>query len=272
MLRIPLIVVGALLLMADILNSQGNSDHDPWYFTAEEMEVVYRYQEMFGERIQHPLRGRDCLFGKEEFVASYRGKEFLVSCRFIKETIRHLKEMLEVGAAKYLFPLDLDHAHLAAPADLWRRKYSKLPGDILLPALLEEPTLAALYHTAEHLTLIDPKTGKVNPKDRAWKEKRNVLGFYDGRPIEILPPDPKGSGVNVPKPYSSFGGFNFLASPKGELVIFVGNQAIAFDITFDIGVEEFSFGSLPKKPAKSSSNLVGRGSYSFKEPLNKYRL
>lgn len=122
MLRIPLIVVGALLLMADILNSQGNSDHDPWYFTTEEMEVVYRYQEMFGERLNNPLRARDCLFGKKKFVASYQRKEFSLSCRFIRETIRHLQVMLEIGAAKYLFPLDVDHAHLAIPSDLWEKK------------------------------------------------------------------------------------------------------------------------------------------------------
>ena len=249
MLRIPLIVVGALLLMADILNSQGNSDHDPWYFTTEEMEVVYRYQEMFGERLNNPLRARDCLFGKKKFVASYQRKEFSLPCRFIRETIRHLQVMLEIGAAKYLFPLDVDHAHLAIPSDLWKKKYSKLPRDKLLPALLEEPTLAALYHTAEHLTMNDPKTGKVNPEAKAWKEKRNVLGFYDGRPIEILPPDPTGLGANVPQPYWSFAGFNFLASPKGELFIFFKSKPITFDITFDIGEDGAIPESLAKKPA-----------------------
>ena len=71
------------------------------------------------------------------------------------ETTRHLKEMLAVGAAKYLFPLDADHAHLAIPMELWATKYSKLPSEQILSALLREPQLVALYHTAEHLEISD---------------------------------------------------------------------------------------------------------------------
>lgn len=249
MLSVRWLLAGAIILIAGSATAQTIPDLHPWFFTAEEIEAAYRYQEMFGERLNNPLRARDCLFGKKKFVASYQRKEFSLSCRFIRETIRHLQAMLEIGAAKYLFPLDVDHAHLAIPSDLWEKKYSKLPRDKLLPALLEEPTLAALYHTAEHLTMNDPKTGKVNPEAKAWKEKRNVLGFYDGRPIEILPPDPTGLGANVPQPYRSFAGFNFLASPKGELFIFFKSKPITFDITFDIGEDGAIPESLAKKPA-----------------------
>jgi hypothetical protein len=160
--------------------------------------------------------------------------------------------MLAIGAARYLFPLDLDHAHLASPSDLWEKKYSKLPRDKALPALLEEPGLAALYHTAEHLTTIDPKTGQENTEAKAWRERRNVLGFYDGRPIEILPSHPTGIGVGVPEGYESFAGFNFLASPKGQLYIFLATKAIPFDITFEIGDirdEEFPAASTAKRPS-----------------------
>lgn len=221
------------LMVGSIVHAE--PDLDPWYFTAPEIETAYRYQEMFGERVQNPLKARDCLLGKREFVVSYKGNEFSAPCGFIKETIRHLKEMLERRAARYLFALDLDHAHLALPADLWEKKYSQLPREKILPALLREPALAALYHTAEHLTIADPRTGKVNSEAKEWKEKRNVLGFYDGRPIKILTPNPSGSGVGVPESYESFGGFNFAANPKGQLHVFVGNKAIVFDMTFDIG-------------------------------------
>ena len=117
--------------------------------------------------------------------------------------------MLAVGAAKYLFPLDADHADLGIPAELWTSKYSKLPSEQIWLTLLREPRLIALYHTAEHLDISDPKTGKVNNEARAWKEKRNVLGFFDGRPIEILPPHPAGHGVGMPPGYNSYAASTF---------------------------------------------------------------
>ncbi len=235
MAKVFRILSGVVFFLTATVIVHAQSDLDPWYFTASEIETAYRYQEMFGERVQNPLKARDCLLGKKEFVASYKGNEFLAPCSFIKETIRHLKEMLERGAAKYLFALDLDHAHLALPADLWENKYSKLPREKILPALLREPALAALYHTAEHLTVVDPRTGKVNSEAKEWKQKRNVFGFYDGRPIKILTPNASGSGVGVPETYESFGGFNFAANPKGQLHVFVASKAIVFDMTFDIG-------------------------------------
>ncbi len=229
-------VIAAVLFFVMIASTvHAESDLDPWYFSASEIETAYRYQEMFGERLSNPLKARDCLLGKNEFVATYKGKEFLAPCSFVKETLRHIKEILEKGAAKYLFPLDLDHAHLALPANLWENKYSHLPRENILPALLREPALAALYHSAEHLTVVDAGSRKVNPEAKEWKEKRNVLGFYDGRPIKILTPNANGSGVGVPESYESFGGFNFAANPKGQLHVFVGNKAIVFDLTFDIG-------------------------------------
>ncbi len=235
MFKVVQLSAGVILFLMLSATLHAQSDLDPWYFTAAEIQTAYRYQEMFGERVQNPLKARDCLFGKKEFVASYRGNEFLAPCSFIKETIRHLKEILETGAAKYLFALDADHAHLAVPVDLWESKYSKLPREKILPALLREPALVALYHTAEHLVITDPKTGKVDPEAKRWKEKRNVLGFYDGRPIKILKPNPSGAGVGVPESYESFGGFNFAANPKGQLHVFVANKAIVFDMTLDIG-------------------------------------
>ncbi|HEX9264907.1 MAG TPA: hypothetical protein VF977_11085, partial [Candidatus Binatia bacterium] len=58
-------------------------------------------------------------------------------------------------------------------------------------------------HTAEHLRVTDRKSGTVNGVAKAWQEKRNVLGYFDGRPIKILAPDPKGQGVAMPVDYYS---------------------------------------------------------------------
>lgn len=206
---------------------------EPWYFTADEIRTAHRYQENFGRRLNRPLKAVSCLNNSTEFVASFRGNEFLAPCRFITETIRHLQEILEQGAARYLFPLDADHAHLAIPSTIWERKYSQLPSDKVLPDLLWEPALAALYHTAEHLTATDPKTGQVGSDAQAWKEKRNVLGFYDGRPVKILPHQSDGSGQRAPESYTMFGSFNFLAHRLGELEFSSMGKRFAFDISFD---------------------------------------
>ena len=46
---------------------------------------------------------------------------------------------------------------------------------------------------------------------REWRAKRNVLGFYDGRPIKILPPLPNGEGCEQPEDYLTIGMVYFLA-------------------------------------------------------------
>jgi hypothetical protein len=213
LILILLLGVSSLLHSAPLIASP----YYTWFFTAEEVEAAHQYQENYGERLRNPLPARDCMFGRNEITTRYNGTPFFVPCRFIMETTRHLKEMLAVGAAKYLFPLDADHAHLAIPMEL---SATKLPAEQILPALLRETQLVALYHTAEHLEISDSKTGAVDEAAKEWKEKRNVLGFFDGRPIRILPPHPAGHGVSMPAGYNSYGGFNFLSNPRGELFIF----------------------------------------------------
>jgi hypothetical protein len=226
-----LLEVSILLLQSATLTA---SPYDTWFFTAEEIDAAHQYQENYGERLRNPLPARDCMFGPNEITAKHNGTQFFIPCRFITEATRHLREMLAVGAAKYLFPLDADHAHLAIPIELWATKYSKLPAEQVLPALLRETQLVALYHTAEHLEIADPKTGAVNEAAKAWKEKRNVLVFFDGRPIRILPPHPAGHGVGLPTGYNSYGGFNFLANPRGELCIFHNNKVVTFDVSLEL--------------------------------------
>ena len=118
---------------------------DRWFFTANEIADAYRYQQQFGARLRNPLEAQTCFEGKPEFAASHQGKRFVAPCRFVEETIRQLRDLLESGAAKYLFPLDVDSANLAVPADVYASKYEQLPREEILPALLREPTLVAIY-------------------------------------------------------------------------------------------------------------------------------
>jgi len=211
-------------------------EEDPystWFFTSEEITAAYQYQQNYGERLRAPLRATDCAFRDGEFTTFYRGARFRVPCRFITEVTRHLKQMLDVGAARYLFPLDADHAHLGVPKDAWDKKYKHLPLEEIFPALVRDPDLVALYHTAEHLRVTDRTNGAVNADAKAWQEKRNVLGYFDGRPITILPPHANGQGASMPQDYYSYSGFTFLASPRGELFLTRGLNVITFDVAFD---------------------------------------
>lgn len=235
MVRAFTILVIMALPVGDAAIGHANSMRNPWFFTAKEIASAYRYQENFGAPLRRPLLAQNCVFGAEDFAALYYGAQVRLPCGFITETLRHLREILEIGAARYLFPLDLDHAHLGIPKNLWREKYSKLPGGKILPPMMEDPELVALYHSAEHLTAIDPKTKQANPAAKEWIEKRNILGFYDGDPVTILPPHPKGHGVSFPERYHSYGGFDFLASRHGQLGVILEDNAVLIDITLQIG-------------------------------------
>ncbi|MGZ8436151.1 MAG: hypothetical protein ACXW6T_17940, partial [Candidatus Binatia bacterium] len=173
-----------------VTSAAAQSSRDSWFFSAAEIGAAYQYQENYGGRMRNPLPASGCLAGKADFAASYRGVAVRVTCQFVNEIMRHLKDMLDIGAARYLFPLDADHAHLAVPADVWNEKYSKLPSAQLMAALLREPKLVALYHTAEHL---QPGAGENQTYDagvKHWRAQRNVLAFFDGRPLQVLPPHP----------------------------------------------------------------------------------
>ena len=202
---------------------------DSWFFSAAEIQDAYRYQQLYGARLRHPLKATKCLYGRAEFAAWFQTKRFVAPCKFITETIRQLREILESGAARYLFPLDADHAHLGIPAAIWDKKFSKLANDKILPALLREPSLVALYHTAEHL--------EPNPQGQApmkiWGTNRSVLGYFDGRPNAILPSLPDSSAGYEPMGYRWFRGFTFLAQSLGELQLVANGAAIPFDISFD---------------------------------------
>lgn len=231
MYRQEIPVIGVMLFVLTL--AQAFAYENPWYFPAAEIESAYRYQEYFGRRLSDPLKPKACYHGQNEFVASFRKREFAAPCQFIIETTRHLKRMLESGAAHYLFPLDADHAHLAVPAELWAEKYMKLPAGELLPAILREPKLIALYHTAEHLAIGSPNNrGPHDPND-AWLTKRKVLGFFDSSPIIILPPLADGVGYDRPESYEIVGNLYFLAHWLGELVLSANGRSFSFDLSFD---------------------------------------
>lgn len=228
MLTRKFFAVGFLLLM--LIGTRVQAGDDPLLFTREEMAEAYRYQQYLGARLHRPLNPEDCFYGKTEFIATFQGREFSAPCKFIRGTIRHLKEALGSGVVKYLFPLDAGHASLGVPLAIWEAKYKRLPTEELLPAFLKEPKLAALYQTSGYLDA--GTSGNPAPRD-SWGTYRTIVGFYDGRPSEISPPRTRGTIPFQPEDYRWINGFVFLASSLGELQLFVNGTFVSFDIAFD---------------------------------------
>jgi len=217
-------------LVIAVVKGQAYSGDDPWFFAPNEIANAHRYQQQFGARLRHPLKPEDCSYGQKEFAASYQGKQFAAPCRFIAETIRQLRELLESGVAKYLFPLDVGHADFGVPLDVWNNKYNKLPGENILPALLHEPTLVAVYHTAQHLA---PVASNTNSGTSVWGQRRTAIGFYDGRRTEVLPPRSDGATASKPEGFHWLGGLTFMSHYLGELQFIADETVVMFDMSFD---------------------------------------
>jgi len=201
--------------------------------TANQTEIASGYRNQFGQPLSRHLKAVDCFSGRTEFVASVHGKTFLAPCRFITETTRHLKEISESEGGNSVSRLYADHGHLAVTSELWEQKYRKLPNDQILPVMLRDPSLVAIYHGACSLPIVERKTAGGTPKAKEWDKKRSVLGFYDGRAMENLPSLKHGAGLDQAQHYSLFTWFFISPHPFGELSFSVKGKSMAFDISFD---------------------------------------
>ena len=223
----------ALIIFCFCVVGRAFADDRKWYFSARELDAAYRYQEQFGQRLRYPIKPSGCYMGQNEIPASFQGKTFMVSCRFITETTRHLRLILEQGAAKYLFPLDMDFAELVVPKELWVSKYSNFSLDERIEQLLREPKIVAIYHTAQHLTITGIKTGNESPMPKEPRTQSSVWGFFDGSPIKIVPSFPYRSARGDLENYREVSVVHFLAHRLGEIIFSANGKAIPFDLSFD---------------------------------------
>jgi hypothetical protein len=206
---------------------------NPASLTANQTEIASGYREQFGQPLSRHLKAVDCFSGRTEFVASVHGKTFLAPCRFITETTRHLKEISESESGNSVSRLYADHGHLAVTSELWEQKYRKLPNDQILPVMLRDPSLVAIYHAACSLPIVERKTAGGTPKAKEWDKKRQSLGFYDGRAMENLPFLKRGAGLDQAQHYRLFTWFYISPHPFGELAFSVKGASMPFDISFD---------------------------------------
>ncbi|MBI4119510.1 MAG: hypothetical protein HY456_01525 [Parcubacteria group bacterium] len=207
-------------------------DSNAWYFTASELADAFRYQYTHGVRLPNPVKS-DWGNGGMVYTAIIGGEKVNVPERFVDEVRRHITEMIERGAARYVFFGDAGHAHFVLPRGRFD-VYAKLSSPAeRLRFLVNEKRLGALYHTAETLG----REQATSPDEREWIEKRNVIGWFDGSPVQILKPNTYGSQGEIPEGLWSFSGFDFSAHSRGELFLFNvkdgnSNQTVMFDISF----------------------------------------
>ena len=206
-----------------------------WYFTREETKNIYEKEYEEGTRLENHIRIKE---GK--YMASCYGETFEVPEKFVKGTLRQLEETLEKGYAEYIFRLDAFHSHLFVPNDIFDKYYPLKNGAELIGAYTKDDKLGALYHNTEHLAVEDPKTGEIDPIAQELHSKRSVLGWYDGRPLEITHPEEtappaiiEANSASIPDGYHAIGGITFKATKNGEFAIKHNGKEIRIDISFD---------------------------------------
>jgi hypothetical protein len=206
-----------------------------WYFTREEIKQIYEKEYEEGTRLENPIKIEN---GK--YIASCYGETFEVPEKFVKSTLKQLEETLEKGYAEYIFRLDAFHSHLFVPDDVFEKYKDLKNGAEVAEAYVKDEQLGALYHNTEHLAVEDLKTGEIDPIAKELHSKRNVLGWYDDRGIELtypkenaLPAHKEANTANIPDGYHSIGGLTFKATKNGEFAIKHNGKEIRIDISFD---------------------------------------
>ncbi len=198
-----------------------------WFYTTEEMQKVYA-EEYKGEKILKNIFQKS----GDGYAGLVGGKELFVSEDFFKKFLEHLREMLEKKAAKFLFRLDAFHGHFFVPENVAKTEYNTMGmySDAVL--LVKDARLGVLYHNSEHL-----KLDNNDHETTALHAKRNVVGFWDGRPLEYLPlPERKRTAHDIPEGNSAVGPFLvFAANKDGNFSVMANNKEIRLDISFDDG-------------------------------------
>ncbi len=206
-----------------------------WYFTREETKQIYEKEYEEGTRLENHIKIKN---GK--YLASCYGETFEVPGKFVKSTLKQLEETLEKGYAEYIFRLDAFHSHLFVPDKIFDKYVNLKNGAEVSEAYTKDEQLGALYHNTEHLTAEDPKTGEIDPVAKELLSKRSILGWYDGRPLELTHPketDPpkiiEANTASVPDGYHSIGALTFKATKNGEFSIKHNGEEIRVDLSFD---------------------------------------
>lgn len=199
-----------------------------WSYTSAEMQTIYD-REYNGEKILKNAVVRE----GDNLIGAIDGKKIIVPQKFIDRMLRHMEEMLDLNAAKFISRLDAFHGHLFVPETVSEERYKDTSQDLPKEAVLlfEDNSIGILYHNSEHFK---PSPDRQEETERY--SKRNVLGYYDGRPLKILPlpTETKRTAAHTPEGTRDLSVYpKFAAHKDGVFSITVAGQTIRIDISFD---------------------------------------
>jgi hypothetical protein len=205
---------------------------DGWFFTEIEKEYLVEYEE--GKRLVNSIK-----FDDGKYVTSCNSDQIVIPEKFITSTIQIIGEMLAKGWATYLFRLDTFHGHIFVTDDHFEENYMDLNTEEMIRRFAQDQTLGFLFHNAEHLALRNPPgTGPIDPIAQEMIKNRNVIGWFTGRPLEVvrlneekLLGNRKSFTATIPAGYRSIGIITFKANRNGAFTINHKNKTIHLDIS-----------------------------------------
>lgn len=244
------------LLMVLASSSAYAENGNSWYYSRAEVDKIYEVYHYNGEsRLNNYIHETK----DGNFIAKMdNGGPIQLPPEFVNHILNHLESAIEKGWVNYIFWADLNHGHLFVPTDLWNDKYED--GEYGLKAfhaqlqrLLSEDgdKLGILYHAAEHFCHLDPANKEAI-------RTRNVVGWFDGRPIELTYPDPenslpaqlKANTAGDPPGYDRKWFISVSANASGYFAIHPNGEEIRLDISLD-GRDCYDSTTYPRKKPKA---------------------
>jgi hypothetical protein len=189
----------------------------------------------FNEIYQSGRRLKDRVYQGPDgtYVLLLKNTEIQIPLAFIHALSRNIEIALERGYGEFLFYPDLGHAHLLTP----ETKNFKINSPSDYEALLAEPELQFLYHTAE---LIQMREGLLGPlKTDPWLQwryfSRNCLSPMSASEnlAVLIEPHAAFNTVREIPNYSEKGRVYFSASKEGCFPITTKGKTLWFDISFE---------------------------------------
>ena len=110
---------------------QSFAKDDRWFFTAAEIADAYAISNSLAPSAPS-VRAANLFRGQERIRRVIRRQTVRGALPVRRRNDSPTKEELLRGAAKYLFPLDVDAADLAVPANVYESKYKQLPREEIL--------------------------------------------------------------------------------------------------------------------------------------------
>jgi len=161
--------------------TMGEKERD-FYSSEEEIKEEYEHEYFHGQRRINRIEKED---DKYIGICPYANGKVEVPKEFIDNVIKHLEQAKKEGYFDYIFYSDLSHCHHGLPKEHFEKEYEGLTPLEIRKKSFEDDKLMVLYHSRE---LLERSNIKI--------KKRNFLGYFDGRNINLIHPK-KGNKDNT---------------------------------------------------------------------------